>query len=91
MKTEKLIINAIEVFEIKSKSHWINSFPGAIPKLPVTEEYLFIDANGNMASCGEDFMIAEKESTYPIKIYLLKRIAHDSDPQYFNQLLNLFK
>lgn len=88
---KKITINAIEVFEIRSKNHWVNSFPGAIPKLPVTEEYLFVDAQGNIAMCGEDFMVAEKEATYPIKVYLLKRIAHDSNPQYFNQILNLFK
>lgn len=91
METQKIIINAIEVFEIKSKRHWVNSFPGALPKLPPSEKLIWIDINGNSSSVGEDFMIAEKESTYPIKIYLLKRISHDSDPQYFNQLLNLFK
>ncbi len=91
MEKTKLIVNAIQVFEIKSKQHWINSFPGALPKLPSIEKLIWIDSKGNSASCGEDFIVAEKQETYPIKIYLLKRISHDSKPEYFDKLLNLFK
>jgi hypothetical protein len=91
METQIINVNAIEVFEIKSKNHWVNSFPRALPQLPKSENLIWIDINGNSAGVGEDFMVAEKKATYPIKIYLLKRIAHDSNPDYFNKLLNLFK
>lgn len=80
-------INVTEVFEITSKRHWINAFPGAIPELPKTEKYIWIDAKGNSATCGEDFMTAEDNETYPIKIYLLQRVSHLDNPKYLAKLL----
>ena len=91
MKAQIIQVNAYLVFEIKSKRHWINSFPGALPKIPMVEKFISIDKNGNSANVGSDFMEAETQDSYPIKIYLLERIAHKSDPQYLVQLLNLFK
>jgi hypothetical protein len=80
-------INATLVFEIESKRHWINAFPGALPKLPMVEKLIWIDAKGNSATCGQDFMIAEKMDSYPIKIYLLQRVAHLVDQEYADKLL----
>lgn len=73
---ENIKINGELVFEIKSKQHWINSFPGAIADLPMSEKYLWIDVNGNIATCGEDFMFAENAEVYPIKIYHIQRTSH---------------
>jgi hypothetical protein len=86
MATE-IKINGTLVFEITSKRHWINAFPGALPKLPMAEKLIWIDANGNSATSGEDFQIAEKTNAYPIKIYLLQRVAHLYDPEYLVKLL----
>lgn len=86
---EQIKVNGKLVFEIHSKNHWINSFPGAIPNLPMSEQYLWIDNNGNIATCGEDFMYAETEDSYPIKIYHLQRISHlDEKNQNYVQKLN---
>ena len=89
---EQITINGKLVFEIHSKNHWINSFPGAIPKLPMSEQYLWIDKNGNIATCGEDFMYAEKEDYYPIKIYHLQRTCHlnDKNKSYLEKLNAIF-
>lgn len=87
----QITVNAIEVLELRSKQHWVNSFPGALPKLPPPEKLIWIDSNGNSCGCGEDFMEAEKLMTYPVKIFLLQRIAHTTNPEYFKNLLNLFK
>lgn len=80
--TEKITINATLVFEVTSKSHWIRSFPGALPKLPTVEQYLWVDANGNTATCGEDFMHAEETGAYPIKVYIVGRTSHTKTGEY---------
>jgi len=90
MNLVKIEINAYLVYQLDSKRDWINSFPGALPKLPMSEKYIWIDKNGNSAGVGEDFMVAENENSYPIKIYLVQRIAHQSKPDYLQKLLNLF-
>lgn len=90
MKTE-IKINGTLVFEIQSKNHWVNAFPGAIPEIPQRESYLWVDAQGNIATCGGDFMHADKIDTYPIKVYWLQRIEHLKQDSYFLQLSNLFK
>lgn len=89
---ESIKINGKLVFEILSKNHWINSFPGAIPEIPMSEKYLWVDKNGNTATCGEDFMYAEQSDSYPIKIYLLQRVCHlnPKNENYVKQLNNLF-
>ena len=87
----KIKINGTLVFEIRSKNHWINSFPGALPKLPMSEKIIWVDNQGNVATCGEDFMDAEKLETYPIKIYWLSRTSHINKPDYVQKVKNLFK
>ncbi|MDR6844486.1 hypothetical protein [Flavobacterium granuli] len=84
---EEIKINATLVFEITSKRHWINAFPGAIPELPKTEKYIWIDSKGNTANCGEDFMKADSAGTYPVKVYLLQRICHTEKNEYTEGLL----
>lgn len=84
---EEIKINATLVFEIRSKQHWINAFPGAIPKLPQAEELIWIDSKGNSATCGEDFATAEDNDSYPIKVYLMERISHTKKNGYIEKLL----
>lgn len=84
---EEIKIKATLVFEINSKRNWINSFPGAIPELPMAEKYIWIDAKGNSATCGEDFSTAEDNDTYPIKVFLLERISHNKKNGYIKKLL----
>lgn len=86
MATE-IKINGTLVFEITSFRHWVNAFPGALLKLPMAENYIWIDSKGNSATCGQDFMIAGNTDTYPIKIYLLQRVAHTVDQEYSYKLL----
>ena len=83
-------INGILVYEIESKKHWINSFPGALPKLPNVEKLLWVDNKGNVATVGEDFSIAEDFERYPIKIYWLERTSHFNNPEYFQKIKDLF-
>ena len=84
---QEIKIKATLVFEISCKSRWINLFPGAMPELPMTEKYIWIDAKGNSATCGEDFATAEDNHTYPIKAYLIERISHTKNNGYIEKLL----
>jgi hypothetical protein len=84
---EEIKIKATLVLEISCKSRWINMFPGALPELPMTEKYIWIDAKGNSATCGEDFATAEDNDTYPIKVYLIERISHTKKDGYIEKLL----
>lgn len=90
MTPQQITINATLVYEIPTKNHWINYFPGAVPEIPGIEEYLFLDKNGNTVTCGEDFMAAEKQSTFPIKVYLLQRVTHLEKAETIKQLMSLF-
>lgn len=81
------------MLELRSKKHWINSFPGGLPELPMSEKYLWVDANGDTTLIGEDFNYAEISKAYPIKIYHLKRTAHNNPEnktymQRLRELLN---
>ena len=91
MEIQKIELNVRLVYQLDSKQEWIRRFPGALPKLPMCEKYLCIDANGNSATVGEDFMAAEKQISYPIKIYLVQRINHLEDETYLEKLLKLFR
>lgn len=84
---EEIKIKATLVHVVGSKRNWINSFPGAIPELPMAEKYIWIDAKGNAATCGEDFATAEDNDTYPIKVYLMERISHTKKNGYIEKLL----
>ena len=86
----KIEINVTLVYEIENKRQWINSFPGALPKLPMVEKLLWVDNKGNVATVGEDFMIAEDFDRYPIKIYWLERTAHFNNPEYVQKVKDLF-
>ena len=86
----KIEVNGTLVFEIKDKRHWINSFPGALPTLPMSEKLLWVDNKGNTATIGEDFRIADEFDRYPIKIYWLERTAHFDKPEYVQKIKNLF-
>jgi len=87
----KIEVNGTLVYTIESKGQWINRFPGAIPKLPMSESYLWVDKEGNIATCGEDFMRAEDFEKYPIKIYWLQRTSHIfMNPELLGKLKDLF-
>ncbi len=90
---ESITINAHLVFEVRSKQHWVNAFPEALPKLPQQEKYIWIDNNGNSAIIGEYFSAAQELQTYPIKIYWLQRISHKApqNKEYLERIKSLLK
>jgi len=69
---EEITVKAKFLFELKSKQDWINKVPRILPeKNRSSENFLWLDKNGNVFEIGADFMAAEKLNTYPCKVYRL--------------------
>jgi len=72
----KIEVNGELLFELKSKQDWVNRVPRILPdKTRGTEQWVWVDKNGNIFECGSDFMAAEKSETYPCKVYRLQNVA----------------
>lgn len=73
---EKIIINAEFLFELANKRQWINQVPKILPeKIRAGETWVWLDVNGNVFECGADFTAAEKQESYPCKVYRLVSVA----------------
>jgi hypothetical protein len=72
-------INVEFVLELASKNDWINKIPRHLPELPMRENLLWIDSNGNSLTIGEDFQKAEDMRSYPVKIYRQVRVSEAYD------------
>lgn len=63
------------LFELKSKQEWINRTPRILPdKTRPSETWVWIDKNGCAFELGSDFIAAEKNDTYPCKVYRLVNV-----------------
>jgi hypothetical protein len=73
---EQITINAEFLFELHSKEHWVNSVPQILPeKIRSGEQWIWVDKNGNVFESGADFASAEKNKTYPCKVYRVQNVA----------------
>ena len=73
---EKITVNAELLFVLESKQQWITRVPGILPeKIRGGETWIWIDKNGDVFECGNDFKVAEEKSTYPCKVYRLSNVA----------------
>ena len=73
---EKITVKGELLFELESKQQWINRVPQILPeKTRGGEQWIWVDKNGNVFECGLDFTIADKEATYPCKVYRLESVA----------------
>lgn len=72
---EKITFNGELILTLTSKQDWINRVPKFLPPKSAAERLVWLDANGNCASIGEDFSAAEQKQSYPIKVYRLLRIS----------------
>jgi hypothetical protein len=75
------------LLELLSKQHWVRKFPGALPSMAKSEKLIFVDASGQVTTCGADFSEAERQCTYPVKIYLAHRPYHTANPEYLKKVL----
>lgn len=73
---EKIVVTGEFLFELESKQDWINRVPRILPdKIRKNETWLWLDKNGNVFECGEDFINAEKHETYPCKVFRLYSVS----------------
>lgn len=73
---EKIILNAEFLFELANKQQWVNRVPQILPeKIRGGETWVWVDVNGNSFECGADFGAAEKQDTYPCKVYRLQNVS----------------
>ena len=73
---EKVTFNGELLFELSSKQDWINRVPGILPqKIRGNEQWIWVDKNGNVFESGKDFSAAEKQNTYPCKVYRVQLVS----------------
>jgi hypothetical protein len=83
---EKIQVNGEFLFELSSKKDWFNKVPSILPpKLLPAEQWIWIDLNGNVFNLGKDFRVAEKQGTYPCKVYRLQSVSAAIYPIIENQ------
>lgn len=67
---EMIQVKAEFLFELSSKQDWVNRVPRILPKkIRAGETWIWINTKGEVFECGSDFMAAEKNETYPCKVY----------------------
>lgn len=72
----KVKANVELLMTLQNKKEWIDRVPRHLPeKANLTEEWIWLDKNGNSLRLGEDFSAAEEMQTYPVKIYRQIRAA----------------
>jgi hypothetical protein len=73
---ESITVKGELLFELESKQQWVNRVPHILPKKTRGgEQWIWVDKNGNNFECGKDFEVAEKEGTYPCKVYRLQSVS----------------
>jgi len=73
---EKITVNGELLFELESHQDWVNKVPRILPhKKRGHEQWLWVDKNGNVFIIGLDFRAAEKQDSYPCKVYRLQSVS----------------
>ena len=76
MNITKVTVNCEFLFELESKRDWINKVPSILPeKTRRSEQWLWVDKNGNIFECGADFTAAERLESYPCKVYRVQTVS----------------
>ena len=63
------------VLTLESKRDWVRKVPAYLPEKTRAERLIWLDANNNSLTIGEDFSAAEKMKSYPVKVYRVTRVA----------------
>jgi hypothetical protein len=84
---EKVTVNAELLFVLNSKRDWVNNVPQILPdKTRSSEQWLWVDSNGDVFEIGKDFEAAEKKATYPCKVYRLRSVSSTTEePEIQNE------
>lgn len=58
------------LFTLNSKQDWINRVPRSLPpKERANEEFIWVDSNGCLLEMGQDFSAAERQGSFPVRVY----------------------
>lgn len=69
-------ILAEEIIVLDTFNDWVRKCPNCLPKKKNRhEQWLFVDKNGCVLTVGEDFMMAQENKSFPVKVYKLKRTS----------------
>jgi len=75
----RIELEAEFLFELASKQDWVNNVPQILPKkIRPAESWVWLDVNGHVFEIGVDFEAAEKQATYPCKVYRLISVSSNS-------------
>lgn len=75
-KAESLKVKGYFLFEFKTMSQWVNKASSWFkPYQYGGYVTVCLDKNNNVCHIGEDFMRAEKDDLFPVKVYALQRTA----------------
>ncbi|MFN8700299.1 MAG: hypothetical protein ACK52I_34850 [Pseudomonadota bacterium] len=80
---QKFEVEGTLVTTLTSKQDWVNRVPRVLEPYRNMggDAFLFIDAKNRVCTLGHDFMIAEKEGTFPVKVVRVRRPAHKEEAQ----------
>jgi hypothetical protein len=66
----KIEVEVEEIITLNSRQDWIKKCPYHLPdKIHERDEFIFIDKFGRFLHKGLDFIVAEKQGFYPVKVY----------------------
>jgi len=60
---------------LESESDWVRKVPRCLPEKTKAQLLIWIDANNNCLTIGEDFAAAEEMNSYPVRVYRLTRVT----------------
>lgn len=75
MSYEKVSFMGELLVTLTSKRQWVNQVPDILPDKKRNELWIWLDANGNHLQIGEDFAVADKIKSFPVKVYRVQRVA----------------
>jgi hypothetical protein len=67
------------ILTLESKRAWVNRVPQCLPEKTKAQQLIWIDANNNCLTIGEDFAAAEEMKSYPVRVYRVYRVAEAAE------------
>ena len=76
---EKPSFNGELVLTLESKRDWVRKVPNHLPEKTRAQQLIWLDANNNCLTIGEDFSSAEKMESYPVRVYRVIRVTEAAE------------
>jgi len=76
---EKPSFNGELILTLESKRDWVRKVPNYLPEKTRAERLIWLDANNNSLTIGEDFTSAEEMKSYPVRVYRVTRVTEAAE------------